>query len=153
MKKVAIVYSEYSPTIDAIIKMNEHLAMFSCFENKPDEEFDFVIGMGVDDCAVGINVHYSLLPSFAGEDPLRQAILAGVKVTGISFYYTNPFRLILQYPLIISNDMHFDDIQQELQYLEQVLYPILVNKILKNEQIDVKNILNKGCGGCSGCKR
>ena len=100
-------------------------------------------------------MHYSLLPAFKSEEPLRDALIAGVKVTGLTFYYTNPEKIITQYPIFISGFSHYDEIERELNYLEQTIYPLILEKILKNEPFEIRNLLTKGCsgncGGCSGC--
>ena len=96
-----------------------------------------------------LKCHHSLLPSFNSDEPVKDAFLAGVKVTGITVYFTKPERIIAQYPLFIPNDAHFEDIEKQLCYLEQVIYPIVIEKLLKNEAFDLRNISN--CGGCRGC--
>jgi len=153
MKKIAIIYSEYTPTIDAI---KSHLDGYEIILSKqiPDKGFDLVVNVnsGIDFRDNTICVHHSLLPAFEGEEPVKQAFLAGVKVTGITFYYTNPYKIIAQYPVFIPNAAHFDDIEKELEYLEQTIYPVIIEKILKNEPFELKNILTKNCGGCLGCK-
>lgn len=159
MKKIAILYSTYTPTIDAIISKLEY-AEVACFDTLPENlsEYDLVVNINF---ASEINqnhisVHYSLLPAFDSDEPLRDAILAGVKVTGLTFYYTSPRKIIAQYPIFISNASHYDDVERELEYLEQVLYPLILDKILRNEPFELKNLLSKGCsgscgGGCLGC--
>ena len=165
MKRIAVVYSEYSPTVDAIIAQLKDVEV-TCFKGVPEGEYDLIVNIngattpptplphgGQSDGAGDkvINVHYSLLPAFKGDEPVKQAVLAGVKVTGITFYFTNPERIIAQYPVFISNTSHFDDVEKELQYLEQTIYPIVIEKLLNNEPFELKNLLQKGCGGCSGC--
>ena len=158
MKKIVIIYSEYTPTIDAII------AYLKDFEVKAVNSVEEI---GACDLLVNtnyekeipqnhINVHYSLLPAFSDNEPVKEAFLAGVKVTGISFYYTNPERIIAQYPIFISNFSHYDDIERELEYLEQTIYPLILEKILRNEPFEIRKLLTKGCsgncGGCDSCK-
>lgn len=158
MKKVVIIYSKYTPTIDAII------AYLKDFEVKAVNSVEEI---GACDLLVNtnyekeipqnhINVHYSLLPAFSDNEPVKEAFLAGVKVTGITFYYTNPERITAQYPIFISNFSHYDDIERELEYLEQTIYPLILEKILRNEPFEIRKLLTKGCsgncGGCDSCK-
>lgn len=158
MKKIVIIYSKYTPTIDAII------AYLKDFEVKAVNSVEEI---GACDLLVNtnyekeipqnhINVHYSLLPAFSDNEPVKEAFLAGVKVTGITFYYTNPERIIAQYPIFISNFSHYDDIERELEYLEQTIYPLILEKILRNEPFEIRKLLTKGCsgncGGCDSCK-
>lgn len=158
MKKVVIIYSEYTPTIDAIIA---HLKDFEVKAVNSVEEIgacDLLVNTNYEKEIPQnhINVHYSLLPAFSDNEPVKEAFLAGVKVTGISFYYTNPERIIAQYPIFISNFSHYDDIERELEYLEQTIYPLILEKILRNEPFEIRKLLTKGCsgncGGCDSCK-
>ncbi len=159
-KKIAIVYSKYTSTIDAIIYNLKDFEV-CCFQNKitTNDDFDLIVGIGVEkyeDKNI-LTSHYSLLPSFPDEEPVKKAFLEGVKVTGITFYYTNPKRIVAQYPIIISNGADFVEIENELKYIEQTFFPIIIDKVLNNEIIDMKKIGNSsgcaGCGGgCSSCK-
>lgn len=160
MKKAAILYSTYTPTIDAIISRLEDVR-FDCIQTGADlDGYDLVVGVGLEDVS-GIernivNIHHSLLPAFSGEEPVKQAFLAGVKVTGLTIYYTNPEKIIAQYPVFISNDAHFDDVEHEIQYLEQTIYPIVLEKILNGGVFEIKDLLKSGgcasgCGGCGKC--
>ncbi len=159
MKKVAIIYSEYTPVIDAIISCLKDFEV-KAFDSYTQElsDFDLIVNTNYKNeiSENHINVHYSLLPAFQGDEPVKQAFLVGVKVTGITFYYTNPQRIIAQYPIFISNFSHYDDVERELAYLEQTIYPLILEKILKNEPFEIRNLLSKGCsgncGGCSSCK-
>ena len=153
MKKLAILYSEYSPVIDAIICQLEDIVEVECFTNLPEnyQIYDLVVSVnyrGEENIKL-LKCHHSLLPSFNSDEPVKDAFLAGVKVTGITVYFTKPERIIAQYPLFIPNDAHFEDIEKQLCYLEQVIYPIVIEKLLKNEAFDLRNISN--CGGCRGC--
>lgn len=154
MKKLAIIYSTYTPTIEAIKNYLQEVDVVCLSKEKAlssRDGFDLVAGLDVDDSFVDINVHHSLLPSFEGDFPVKQAFLEGVKVTGISFYYTNPKKIIAQYPLFIKASSHYDEILQEMQYLEQSLYPLILDKILKNECFEISKLVNGGCSNCGDC--
>ncbi len=158
MKKLALLYSTYTPTIDSIIA---HLKDFdvTCL-TAPDnlDTYDLVTNINykgeVEQNHVA--VHHSLLPAFESEEPVKDAILAGVKVTGITFYYTNPKKIITQYPIFISNASHYDNVAKELEYLEQTIYPLILQRLLENKPFEIRNLLSKGCsgncGGCDSCK-
>ena len=159
MNKVAIIYSEYTPVIDAIISYLKgfEVQIFDLY-TKGLNDFDLIVNINYKNEIPEnhINVHYSLLPAFQDEEPVKQAFLAGVKVTGITFYYTKPQRIIAQYPIFISNFSHYDDVERELEYLEQTIYPLILEKILNNEPFEIRQLLSQGCsgncGGCSSCK-
>ena len=161
MKRLAILYSDYTPTIDAIkARLCDYEIV--CYQNINDcsdfSKFSLVILCGYKgdvefEC---IDVHHSLLPAFSGDNPEVQAILAGVKITGITIFYRKSGRILAQYPVFIYNDSHFDELEQELKYLEQTLYPLVIEKILKNEPFEVRSLMKNlstgfGCGGCHGC--
>lgn len=158
MKKVVIIYSEYTPTIDAIIAYLKDFEVKAVNSVEEIGACDLLVNTNYDKEIPQnhINVHYSLLPAFSDNEPVKEAFLAGVKVTGITFYYTNPERIIAQYPIFISNFSHYDDIERELEYLEQTIYPLILEKILRNEPFEIRKLLTKGCsgncGGCDSCK-
>lgn len=158
MKKIVIIYSEYTPTIDAIIARLKDFEVKAVNSVEEIGACDLLVNTNYDKEIPQnhINVHYSLLPAFSDNEPVKEAFLAGVKVTGITFYYTNPERIIAQYPIFISNFSHYDDIERELEYLEQTIYPLILEKILRNEPFEIRKLLTKGCsgncGGCDSCK-
>ena len=153
MKKLAVLYSEYSPVIDAI-KYTLSDCTTDCLTTADNtENYDLIICLD-NKKAEGnaIACHHSLLPAFDCEEPEKEAILNGVKVTGITIYYPNTKKIIAQYPVFINNDTHYNDLKQELTYLEQTLLPLVAEKILNNEPFDIQKLVNKGCGGnCGGC--
>ena len=107
-----------------------------------------------------INIHQSLLPAFAGGDALFRAFNAGVKVSGVTVHYitanVDGYKIITQYPVLIPNLMHFDELQTEIVKLEDSIYPIVIEKILEDKVFDFQDLLpGYSCGscgsGCSGC--
>lgn len=116
------------------------------------EKCDLVVGekstIGAD-----IFIHASLLPAFDVDEPIKEAFLAGVKVSGVTIYTAD--KIIAQYPVLIGNATHFDEFETEINKLEQLLYPIVVDKILKDEVFDFSDLLGGchtgSCGNCSNC--
>ena len=107
-----------------------------------------------------INIHYSLLPSFRGTDELYRSFNSGVKVSGITIHTLaediENEKIVAQYPILIGNLMHFDEFENVIFNIEDSLYPIVVDKLLKDEVFDFSDLLNShGCGGscgsCGGC--
>ncbi len=156
MKKIAIVYSKYSPVIDAL-KYNLSDCTVDCLTSADKtEKYDLIICLNnTKSEGNAISCHHSLLPAFNCDEPEKEAVLSGVKVTGITVYYQNTGKIIAQYPVFIKNDTHYDNLKQELTYLEQTLLPIVAEKIIKNEPFELSKIINKNCngacGGCSSC--
>lgn len=103
-----------------------------------------------------INIHQSLFPSFAdSENPILDAYMLGVKVIGITIH-NNEGRIITQYPLLIGNLTHFDELENKIIDIEKKIYPIVIEKILNDEVFDFDDLWNKsnchGCSKCNGCQ-
>ncbi len=100
-----------------------------------------------------VNIHPSLLPAFKGKDAIQRAFFAGVKVSGITIHWVTDEldggKIIAQYPVLIGNDTHFDEFENEIHALEHKLYPIVIEKLLEDKVFDFSDLLG-GCGGCKG---
>lgn len=105
-----------------------------------------------------INIHPSLLPAFKGSvNAIKDAFLAGVKVSGVSVHWVTSDidggEIITQYPVFITNDMHFDEFEAEIHTLEHKLYPVVIEKLLEDKVFDFSDLMKSQCGGsCGGCK-
>ncbi len=80
-----------------------------------------------------INIHPSLLPSFAGAKAVEQAINYGVKVFGVTIHYVNSAvdggRIIAQQAFAYDgNDI--DQITEKIHAIEHQLYPKTIAKLL-----------------------
>ena len=105
-----------------------------------------------------INIHPSLLPAFKGSaNGIKDAFLAGVKVSGVSVHWVTSEvdggEIIAQYPVFITNDMHFDEFEAEMHKLEHKLYPVVIEKLLEDKVFDFSDLMKSTCGSsCGGCK-
>lgn len=105
-----------------------------------------------------IKVHPSLLPAFKNDTAIKDAYLAGVKVTGVTICELNNdnsfSRIITQYPILIDNYTHYDQLEEQVNELEAKLLPPVVKSILEDKIFDIVDFLNDtpehNCGGCSG---
>ena len=82
--------------------------------------------------------------------------MSGVKVTGITIYNTKSKKIIAQYPVFIKDEFHYDELLQELKYIEQIIYPIVIEKIINKEPVEIKQFSPNGCscsGGCNSCRK
>lgn len=83
-----------------------------------------------------INLHPSLLPSFAGKDAIEQAWEKGVKVTGITIHFvdegmdTGP--IIAQKPYEIQESDTLESLTAEIHKIEHEWYPKIVQYVIKN---------------------
>jgi len=100
-----------------------------------------------------LNIHPSLLPAFDNENPILDAFMAGVKVTGVTIH-DEKGKIITQYPILIGNLTHFDELEAKIEEIEEKIYPIVIEKVLNDEVFDFDDLFKpQGCGGCSngGC--
>jgi len=145
MKKIAVLCSQYLPIIDALKYLLTDCEIDYLDNLKNESEYNLVILLNNYQGTFSGNAltcHYSLLPAFDTDEPIKQAILSGVKVTGLTIYFTNSKKIIAQYPIFIRNDMHYEDLLQELTYAEQTILPLVVKKIINNEQFEISELIN-----------
>lgn len=107
-----------------------------------------------------VNIHYSLLPAFQGDDAIVKAFSSGVKVSGVTVHRltkeVDGIQIIAQYPVLIGNLMHFDEFENAIRNIGNTLYPIVIEKILEDKVFDFSDLFggcSGGCsnGGCGGC--
>ncbi len=79
-----------------------------------------------------INIHPSLLPSFKGNNAIKQAITNGSKITGCSVHFVEPEVdsgfLIMQAALSISNQDNINSITKKIHLLEHKLLPLSISQ-------------------------
>ncbi|MCD8377512.1 MAG: hypothetical protein LUB59_01850, partial [Candidatus Gastranaerophilales bacterium] len=97
-----------------------------------------------------INLHSSLLPSFPEKTAVKDAYLAGVKVTGVTVYNMNTGIILAQYPVLIDNFTHYDQLEDELNELGSKLFPIVIKSILDDRIFDIVEYLSMGNNHCCG---
>lgn len=143
----------------------KYLTSEKIFEYFSSHDFDLIAlcdyrnELGTDILETGkfINIQPSLLPAFKGKDAIERAFIAGVKVSGVTVYSLNSVendeKIIAQYPVLVSNETHFDEFKSDIYHLEAVLYPVVIDKLLKDEVFDFPDLMNScSCeGGCGGC--
>jgi folate-dependent phosphoribosylglycinamide formyltransferase PurN len=103
-----------------------------------------------------IKIHYSLLPAFDCAEPIKEAFLSGVKVSGVTIIDTNTNKILAQYPVLIGNTTHFDEFEAEMLKVGEFLYNKVVEAIEKDKVFDFSDLLKNrschgNCGGCKGC--
>lgn len=162
-------HSEFYQKAKEICKNTKLLPHEMNFEYFSSHDFDLValcdyrqyVQSEALDCCKFISIHGSLLPSFKGPDAINRAFTSGVKVSGVTVHWVNEDvdsgTIIAQYPVLIENLMHFDEYEENIYKLEGMLYPIVIDKILKDEVFDFSDFLTSSggcgnsCGGCGGC--
>ena len=79
-----------------------------------------------------INIHPSLLPSFKGNNAIKEAITNGSKITGCSVHYVesevDSGSLIMQAALSISNDDNIKTISKKIHFLEHKILPLSISQ-------------------------
>ena len=90
-----------------------------------------------------INIHPSLLPSFKGNNAIKQAITSGSKITGCSVHFVEPEvdsgSLIMQAALPISDQDNIDSITKKIHLLEHEILPLSISQagyMLRNGFMD-----------------
>ena len=82
-----------------------------------------------------VNVHPSLLPSFPGLEAWKQALDHGVKYTGVTVHYVDQGvdsgSIIAQEPVPVQEDDTPESLYARIQEMEQILYPKVIEEILK----------------------
>lgn len=146
----------------------EFLLFAKNLEYFKENKFDLVVLAGymriipedvLNEMSKVINIHPSLLPAFKGSaNGIKDAFLAGVKVSGVSVHWVTSDvdggQIIAQYPVLITNEMHFDEFEQEMHKVEHKLYPIVIEKLLEDKIFDFSDLMKSGCGSsCGGCKK
>ena len=101
-----------------------------------------------------IKLHYSLLPAFDCDEPIKEAFLSGVKVSGVTVYQKSDKKILAQYPVLITNSMHFDEFEAEMIKTGDILYKKVIECVEADkafEYSDLFQVCGNGCGGCKGC--
>lgn len=148
---------------------SKHLSFEQNFEYFTENKFDLIVLAGYmkilpDNVLKAmdkvINIHPSLLPAFKGSrNAIKDAFLAGVKVSGVTVHRVTSDidggQIIAQYPVFITNDMHFDELEDEIHKVEHKLYPIVIEKLLEDKIFDFSDLMKSSCsvnscGKCSG---
>ena len=79
-----------------------------------------------------INIHPSLLPSFKGNNAIKEALKNGSKITGCSVHYVEPEvdsgSLIMQAAVSISDQDNIDSITKKIHLLEHKILPLSISQ-------------------------
>lgn len=161
-------HSDFLQKAKSLDLQYKYLSNEKNFEYFSSHNFDIVAVCGYDEILKEdvlktgkfINIHESLLPAFKGDDALYRSFSAGVKVSGVTIHYLNDEnfygKIIAQYPVLIGNLTHFDEYKEEMYSVEKMLYPIVIDKLLKDEVFDFSDLINSNkcsnsCSSCGGC--
>ena len=156
--------------ISSAEKLKQHLSDYNIkvTDNPKDADNDFLTALydysgNLDDETIEknkvINIHSSLLPAFDTETPIKDAYLYGAKVTGVTVYEVKAGmtqgKILAQYPVIIDNYTHYDDLAEEIEKLSTTLYPLVIKSIMEDKVFDIVELLAPpklhACGSCVGC--
>lgn len=99
-----------------------------------------------------IKIHYSLLPAFDCDNPIKEAFLAGVKVSGVTIYRESDKKILAQYPVLIENTTHFDEFEKEMLKTGDILYKKVIECIEQDKVFDFTDLFShNSCTGCGKC--
>jgi phosphoribosylglycinamide formyltransferase-1 len=83
-----------------------------------------------------LNSHPALLPAFKGWHPVRDALAAGVKVTGTTIHIAtadvDAGPILAQEPVTVMPDDTEDTLHERIKQVERRLYPATIRTFLEN---------------------
>jgi len=86
-----------------------------------------------------LNVHPALLPSFPGMHAVRDALAAGVKVTGVTVHFVDEGvdsgPIVLQEAVEVRDDDDWDRLESRIHEVEHRLLPLAVRALLEDRII------------------
>jgi|InofroStandDraft_1065614.scaffolds.fasta_scaffold00301_65 phosphoribosylglycinamide formyltransferase-1 len=164
-KKLAIVDSDNKEIILAIKNYFESKDVEIQLVTQLDGKFDLVVLTGfetefnIKNESKVLNIYPSILPAFKDCNPIKEAFLSGVKVSGVSVHQVLPDnfydRILAQYPVLIGNTTHIDEFTKELFAVSNKLYPVVIDAVLNDKVFDFSDLFKSSCsgncGGCNGC--
>ncbi len=87
-----------------------------------------------------INLHPTLLPSFAGASGIRDAFDYGVKVTGVTVHFANEEfdkgPIIAQETVVVAEDDTMESLEAKIHAVEHELLPRVLQLIVE-ERVEV----------------
>ena len=79
-----------------------------------------------------INIHPSLLPSFKGKNPIKDALENGSFITGCSVHYVVPEvdsgELIIQGAITINKDESIEVLTKKIHQIEHIILPFAISQ-------------------------
>jgi phosphoribosylglycinamide formyltransferase-1 len=89
-----------------------------------------------------LNIHPSLLPSFAGAHAIRDALHKGVRVTGVTVHIANEIfdegPIIAQEAVPVMQDDTLDSLAERIHKVEHKLYPKML-QLIAEDRISVED--------------
>jgi phosphoribosylglycinamide formyltransferase-1 len=85
------------------------------------------------------NIHPALLPAFKGDHAVRDALAAGVKITGTTVHYAteklDDGEILAQEPVRVLPGDTKDSLHERIKVVERRLYPQVISELLANLSI------------------
>jgi len=102
-----------------------------------------------------LNIHPSLLPSFPGIDPARQALRAGVKISGATVHFVIPETdagpILMQGAVPVRDDDTTDALAARILAIEHRIYPDALRLVASGAVwLDGATCKVRGSVGCGG---
>ena len=86
-----------------------------------------------------LNTHPALLPAFRGPHAIRDALAAGVKVTGVTIHFVDEKvdhgPIVAQQAIPVYPHDTEDSLQQRIQAIEHMLYPDVIKALAHGELV------------------
>lgn len=169
MKKLAIIDYQGSGVADSIksffrLREDVYVNIYSRIKPGLLDENDLVVFLDGKPFDVSsefapkiLVTHSSLLPAFDTDLPIKDAYLAGVKVSGVTVRYADG-RIVAQFPVLIDYNTDFKEFELNILKTEKMFYPLVIKSIIDNKPFSFSDVMGNssaqstGCsGGCSSC--
>ncbi len=160
-KQIAVLSSQKTPIIQALSDYfkDKEIKIFQT-ENILEaceadlciiDEYKGYVNEKVLDCTQFISIHNSLLPAFDCENPEEKAFEMGVKVSGVTIYYTDSKKIIAQYPVFIDLMTTMNEFKQEIQSVKNKLCPFVAESVIEDKLFSFDMLLkpDRCSGSCS----
>lgn len=124
---------EYTQKITLLLQSNQiNLVVMAGFLTIFSPEIFAVYGGRI------LNTHPSLLPAFKGNHAVRQALAAGVKITGCTVHITTP--VVDSGPILDQESVRIlpgdteESLEERIKAVERILYPQTIKNFLTEPQ-------------------
>ena len=112
--------------IDKLIENEIELVVMAGWMKIVSEKFIRTINKKI------INIHPSLLPSFKGKSPIKDALENGAFITGCSVHYVVPEvdsgELIIQGAIAINRGENIENLKRKIHNIEHLILPLAISE-------------------------
>lgn len=116
---------------DVLLKKNPKLVAMAGFKTVLDKSLFEGVPFKI------INIHPSLLPSFPGNEAVRDTIAYGAKISGFTIHYATPVvdhgPILVQAPVSVLSNETEESLHERIKKMERELYPLILKELLNTQ--------------------